>query len=95
MFLDMKLYQEFLFETNYQSIICKSYLCVAHYKKGKYTEPRLAVAATMEVTPFFGMQTEMDNWTFIRLFHLPCQFQAILLQNKCNHFGEKLLLYVL
>lgn len=71
--LDMKLHQEVLFEDSHQSVICEANLCIVCCKKGKNTKARLCVAAAIKVTPFFAMQTEMDDLTFLRLIHVPCK----------------------
>lgn len=71
---DMKLYQEVLFEQSHSDLICEAHLSVVRYKKGKVSKPKLAVTAVIKVSPFFSMQTEMDDLKFLRLFHLPCKF---------------------
>lgn len=71
---NMKLYEEVLYEKSYDSVISEAHLCIVRYKKGKAKKARLAVVGVIKATPFFGMQTDLDNLTFFRLIHIPCKF---------------------
>lgn len=71
--LDLELYEEVLFKKSYESLICEAILCVVRYKKGKITKPRLTTVAAIKCTPFFAMQSELDELTFVRLYQLPCK----------------------
>lgn len=70
---NLDLFHDVYFNKKHQSIISEAEISVVHYKRGKMSRPRLTTVAVIMIKPFFAMEWEHSNLTFVRLFHLPCK----------------------
>lgn len=70
---NLAFYQEIHYTKKHISVISEAILSVVRYKRGDVSRPRLTTVAALKIKPFFGMQSDLANLTFVRFFDLPCK----------------------